>query len=95
MSFLLYIYGSDYIIKKYENNTWNELKNICDNCVFNSIAYGPDINGHLLLNLNWEIIYGKLSNGKYRIIKSALLNSDIPCENECKKYYISVEFEIK
>ena len=66
---------------------------IHDNIAFNSMAYEPDINGRLKFDINWEYAYGKLDKGKYRLIKSALIDSE-PCnEKGCNHYYISVEFD--
>lgn len=89
-----YVYGSDYYIDKKVNGVWTRLEYIHDNIAFNSMAYGPDINGRLQFDVNWEYAYGKLKRGKYRIVKSVLIDSE-PCDEDgCNHYYISVEFDI-
>lgn len=88
-----YSYGSDFRIDKKDGDKWVELKPK-EPLLFTDIAYGPDRNGYIELDINWERSYGKLDKGRYRIVKSALMNSEIPCENECKNYYFSVEFDI-
>lgn len=88
-----YIFGQDYRIDRMENDKWVELEEK-NNLYTNSIGYGPDENGHIELDINWDYVYGKLSAGRYRIVKTALLNSNNSCENECKQYFISAEFDI-
>ena len=89
-----YIYGSPFRVDEYKNGTWSEVKSICDNCAFNAMAYGPDINGKLRFSHYWEHMYGKLKPGKYRLVKDILLNSSYPVSSE-DRIYVSVEFEIK
>lgn len=89
-----YIYGSPFRVDEYKNGTWSEVKNICDNCAFNAMAYGPDINGKLRFSHYWEHMYGKLKPGKYRLVKDILLNGSYPVSYE-DRIYVSVEFEIK
>lgn len=89
-----YSYGDPFWIERFENGTWKEVENICDNCMFNMIAYGVDINGKLRLEHNWSYMYGELKPGKYRLIKGVLPNLDRPVTEEDEKY-ISVEFELE
>ena len=49
----------------------------------------------LYFDLDWKKMYGKLLPGRYRIVKDASINSDLPCDAECTKYYFSVEFDIE
>lgn len=76
-------YGEFYRIDKLGNNTWSELNPIIENYGFNSIGYFVDENNKLELSHNWEWLYGKLENGKYRLVK------------EVNYKYFSVEFEIE
>ena len=89
-----YVYGSPYIVEKKVNDKWVEVKNICDNCAFNAMAYGVDQDGILEFNCNWERMYGKLTKGYYRIVKDAFIKRDRPITEEDIKYF-SVEFEIE
>ena len=57
-------------------------------------AYLPDINGYLQFEINWEKMYGQLEKGKYRIVKTALINNEECAEEKCNTYYFSVEFDI-
>lgn len=88
------VYGNDFYIEKYKNNSWNSIKPIHDDYAFNSMAYYVDENGILEMNLNWEYIYGKLDRGIYRFVKRVFLESDTPISTE-NEYYIWTEFEIK
>ncbi len=89
----LYIYGGDYYIEKKENGKWNKLELLQDHNI-DLMAYHPDYNGHLEFTLNWEIIYGKLPKGYYRIVKSLLKETEPCTEEECHGYHISVEFNL-
>lgn len=89
-----YVYGSPYIIEEKINDKWVEVKNICNNCAFNAMAYGVDQDNILVFEYNWERMYGKLDKGYYRIVKDALINSEQPTNEEDIKYF-SVEFEIE
>lgn len=88
-----YIYGFEYKIEKKIEGKWKELK-YKNPTGFNSMAYFPDKNGNLIFDINWFYMYGRLDNGEYRIIKSALINNK-GCNPICKHYYFSVEFDIK
>ena len=89
-----YSYGEPYIIQEKIDGKWQEVESICDNCAFNSMAYGVDLNGTLELTCNWKLMYGKLDRGYYRIVKDAFINTERPITEEDIKYF-SVEFEIK
>lgn len=89
-----YSYGDPFIIEEKINGKWVEVNNICSNCAFNAIAYGVDQDGILELNCNWEMMYGKLDSGYYRIVKDAIINRERAITEEDIKYF-SVEFEIK
>lgn len=89
-----YLYGDYFRLDKKENGNWQEVENKCDNCFFNSIGYLPDINGYLQFEINWEKMYGQLEKGKYRIVKTALINNEECAEEKCNTYYFSVEFDI-
>ncbi len=91
-----YLYGSFYKIEKYNSNgEWTDLVYINDkNTSWNSMGYKPDKTGIIKYELDWKELYGELSAGKYRIVKTAVKESD-PCINGCKVYNISVEFNIE
>ena len=79
---------------EYKNGIWSEVENICDNCAFNMMAYGPDVNGKLKFNHSWERMYGRLKPGKYRLVKDIFLESNHPVDYT-DLLYVSVEFEIE
>jgi len=83
------VYGNAYRIDKKVNGEWTKLKPIIDSNAWNSIGYSVGKNNRLELEQNWELLYGKLNIGKYRIVKS----TSIPLEKE--NHYFSAEFEIK
>lgn len=82
------VYGEAYRIDKYENNEWQELDVVVKgNYGWNDIGYYVDKNNELELSIDWEWLYGKLEQGKYRLVKS---KSDL----KNIKHNFSVEFEI-
>ena len=83
------VYGSDYQIDKFINNSWKSLPKLVSNYGFTDIGYLVDKTNKLELDINWELLYGKLESGKYRIIKRVFL------DNDDTKKYISTEFIIK
>ena len=87
--------GESFWIEKYnnKNNSWEKLESICDNCVFNLIGYNINAKKPLVLEQNWERLYGNLSKGEYRLVKDAFMNSETPV-NEDDIFYIWVEFSI-
>ena len=87
--------GESFWIEKYngKNNTWEKIESICDNCAFNLIAYNITADKPLELKQDWEKLYGSLSNGEYRLVKEAFLESDTPIDEE-DVFNIWVEFSI-
>ena len=63
------IYGVGYGIEKEENGTWVELKPRKD-MFFTEEGYYVDENHTLEFSMNWESFYGKLTSGKYRVVKT-------------------------
>ena len=84
-----YSYGTWYRIDKMVNGTWQQLSVVLkENYGWNDIANHVDKMGNLILDIDWEWLYGTLDNGYYRIVKYALSDS-------LEKKYFSVKFEIK
>ena len=92
-----FTYGEDLRIEKKENGEWKEL------------APAPDFGWHLIAytlepksekksvaeqQINWEVGYGKLAPGEYRLIKQVFTSKELPV-NESDMYAIAVEFVIK
>lgn len=61
-------YGEPFSIDKKVNGKWEKLK-MADNVGFNFPAYVVDENNQLEMDLDWTIMYGKLEDGEYRIVK--------------------------
>ena len=77
-------------IDKLEDGTWKTVYVIIkENYFWNSIGYKIDRNNKLVLEIDWEWLYGSLSSGTYRIVKDAIEDSTL------EKKYFSVEFEIE
>ncbi len=64
------VYGAWYRIDKQVNNEWVELKPIIDEYGFNDLGYmGNEETKQVIFDVKWEWLYGKLPQGKYRIVK--------------------------
>ncbi len=87
-------YGSDFYIERYNNGSWDKVKETGENYAFNDMAYYVDENGILEMNVNWTNMYGDLPKGTYRIVKTVFFDSDIPIDDN-DYYYIWQEFEIE
>jgi hypothetical protein len=88
-----YSYGNPYSIEKEEDGIWYELKPIKE-LSFTLPAYILKAKESIEIEINWESTYGKLTPGKYRIVKGVFCEKDIPIEKE-DIAYISAEFTIK
>ena len=80
--------GAEFYLESFVNDEWSSLKTN-DEIFWNMIAYTiPSGTEH---KVNWENLYGELSNGKYRLIKRFSLTSK---ENVSDEYVTVTEFEI-
>lgn len=75
-------YGEDYYIEKQEAESWKAIP-AKEDAIFNTLGMILKQNSSSKEKVSFEKIYGKLSIGKYRIIK------------EISEHVISAEFEIK
>lgn len=83
------IYGEEYRLDRFIDGEWKMVDTIIDNYAFNSIGYKVTDNNKLEMKVNWEWLYGKLVNGKYRVVK------DTSESGEGTRHYLTVEFDIK
>lgn len=88
-----YIYGNSYSIEYEKDGIWYDLKPIND-LNFTLIAYYLKAKESIKMEIDWEWYYGKLTPGKYRIIKAVFRESDIPIVPS-DEVYIEAEFIIK
>jgi len=63
------VLGEDFRIDKEENGEWKEAKVINDNYVVNAVGWIIKENGKFQDKIDWLNLYGKLSKGKYRLVK--------------------------
>ena len=87
-----YTYGSGFRTDKKVENKWQELE-LKNSLAFNAMTYHPDSNDHLEFDVNWSYAYGNLTPGRYRIVKYALIRTEV-CDPTCKQHYFSVEFDV-
>lgn len=84
------IFGEDYLLEVKNGQKWYSLPVKAD-IMFTSIGYGLEKGNDLSWSTDFEILYGKLIPGHYRIIKSYRIE---PQQENPKVYFISAEFSI-
>lgn len=91
----IYVYGPEYSIEKLEEGNWIE----CDTIngyplTWNSVEYILNSDEEKEEILDLTLSYGKLSKGKYRVIKYVFKNNNGVITND-KSEKLIAEFEIK
>jgi len=86
------IFGEWYEIQTEVNGKWISLPHIIENAAFHEVAYNAPKDETVIHEVKWDILYGELPKGKYRIIKDML---DFRETGDYTKYYRAEEFEIK
>ncbi len=84
------MFGEYYILEVKDSQKWYSLP-FNDNIMFTSIGYGINKGDSKQWSTDFEILYGRLSAGQYRIIKS--ISPELQRETS-KQYFISAEFSI-
>lgn len=86
-------YGDEFRIDKKENNKWKKLEVVVrGDYGFHMVGYHVNEDDILEMDINWEWLYGKLSKGEYRIVKSAAITKD---NSYLGDKYVYVEFVIE
>lgn len=85
-----YMYGEPYSIEYEKEGSWYQLNPIIEHYGFTLIGYNLKPKESKEVKIDWEWIYGKLSEGKYRIIKDVFLANS----NGYPKVFIGAEFTI-
>ncbi|WP_124065363.1 immunoglobulin-like domain-containing protein [Clostridium sp. E02] len=83
-------FGEDYILEVKKGKKWYSLP-ANDDIMFTSIGYALKKGSDFTWSTDFEILYGKLASGHYRIIKGFSTESQ---QGNPKEYYISAEFSI-
>lgn len=87
-------YGSEYIIEKKNDNTWEEIPVVVEgNYGFETIAYVLEAGKKSEENIDWEWLYGKLSPGEYRI-KKTICEKNIE-SNKINEYEAYIYFVLR
>ncbi|WP_349947952.1 immunoglobulin-like domain-containing protein [Lacrimispora sp. BS-2] len=84
------IFGEDYILEVKNGQKWYPLP-VKNDIMFTSIGYGLKKGNSFPWSTDFEILYGKLSAGQYRIIKGFRIE---PQQETPKEYFVSAEFSI-
>ena len=66
-----FVYGEWFTLEKKEGDEWFGLHPIIENYSFFDLGYRPNQNGKVIIEMDWEKLYGKLPKGSYRVLKKA------------------------
>jgi len=88
-----YIYSLSYFLEHEKDGVWYDLK-LVNEVAFNLPAFYLNASESNEIEIDWEFAYGKLSAGKYRVIKEVFLDLDKAID-ESDYVYIGAEFIIK
>ncbi len=84
------IYGEYFVLERKTGGSWFQVPVTFDGeYVFNSIGYILNPQGKSERTLEWELLYGGLEPGEYRIIKDIL---DFRETGDYDKYFLAAEF---
>jgi hypothetical protein len=88
-----YIYGEAYILEKKVEDTWYKLKYTYEgNFAFFLIGYNLGPGRMTEWAIRWDIPYGTLDEGEYRILKSVIPDDDN--DGKPDEYWLAAEFVI-
>lgn len=86
------IFGEDYKLQQFIDGKWIDSNYIIDNWGFNAIAYMLTKDVPASWEHNWEWLYGTLSSGTYRMLKTVLVSNETGASDS---YIITADFNIK
>lgn len=85
-------FGDWYVIQSEKSGKWETMPYKVKKVGFHEVAYNAPKDETVIHEVKWDIFYGELSKGRYRIIKDML---DFRGTGDYTKYYLAAEFEIK
>ncbi len=85
-------FGDWYVIQSETNGKWKTMPYKVKNVAFHQVAYNAPKDETISHEVKWDVLYGELTKGRYRIIKDML---DFRGTGDYTKYYLAAEFEIK
>jgi hypothetical protein len=86
------LFGESYALEICIDDTWYAVPYIIDNYAFTMIGYPLDPGATKTMDVDWNWLYGKLTAGNYRIIKSIL---DFRGSGDYDEYILAAEFSLK
>lgn len=84
-------YGEDFRIKRNVNGAWVNVVYATEHFGFQNIAYSIPANEASVVKIDWELLYGKLPVGQYRLIKDLHVKAG---NGKYKVISLAAEFEI-
>jgi len=85
-------FGDWYVIQSEKSGKWETMPYKVKKVGFHQVAYNAPKDETVIHEVKWDIFYGELPKGRYRIIKDML---DFRGTGDYTEYYLAAEFEIK
>ncbi len=85
-------FGDWYVIQSETNGKWKTMPYKVKNVGFHEVAYNAPKDETVIHEVKWDVLYGELPKGRYRIIKDML---DFRGTGDYTEYYLAAEFEIR
>ena len=79
--------GSDYVLLKLDGDKTEEVPFAAENVAWTMEAYIVTLEGSVSWDVNWEYIYGELSAGNYRLVKT-FSNFKGPGDSETEEIFV-------
>jgi len=85
-------FGDWYVIQSEKSGKWETMPYKVKKVGFHQVAYNAPKDETVIHEVKWDIFYGELPKGRYRIIKDML---DFRGTGDYTEYYLAAEFEIR
>lgn len=85
-------FGDWYVIQSETNGKWKTMPYKVKNVGFHEVAYNAPKDETVIHEVKWDVLYGELPKGRYRIIKDML---DFRGTGDYTEYYLAAELEIR
>lgn len=85
-------FGDWYEIQSEANGKWETMPYKVKKVAFHQVAYNAPKDETVIHEVKWDVLYGELPKGRYRIIKDML---DFRGTGDYTEYYLAAEFEIR
>ena len=96
-SYLHILYGDPYSLEKKIDGKWYQVPVLVGDDYYTTSGIGYELapSHRHEIKINWDMLYGDLHKGDYRIVKDVLDFSSSRGQGTYNEYYLAAEFTIK